>query len=86
MAGSGSMTVSRVSVTTSATKLADADTERESLLVRPIDGDVFIGNANTVTTGTGFKLKQDEALTLESSSAVWAIAAGTVAVSVIAEV
>jgi hypothetical protein len=80
------MTVSRVSVTTAATKLADASTERESLLVRPIDGDVYVGDSNAVTTGTGFLVERGQSLTLESGDAAWAIAAGTVAVCVLAEV
>jgi len=86
MAISGTLAVSRVSVTTAATKLADASTERESLVIRPVDGDIYVGRANTVTTATGFKVRKDEGLTLESGDSVWAIAAGTVAVCVLAEV
>ena len=85
MAGSGTMTVSRVSVTTAATKLADASTERESLVIRPVDGDIWVGRANTVTAANGFKVKKDEGLTLESGDSVWAIAGATVDVCVLAE-
>lgn len=85
MARSGGMTVSRVSVTTSATLLSAAAKDRESVLIRPITGDIYVGDANTVTTNTGFLVKQDEALTLDNNEAVWGIAAGTVAVSVLVE-
>ena len=84
MAAAG-MTVTRVSVTTSATQLRAANAARQAVLVRPMDGTIYVGDSNAVTTATGFPVDEDEALSLENGESVFAIASGTVAVAVLEE-
>lgn len=85
MAIAAGMTVTRVSVTTSATQLSAANSGRQSVLVRPINGTIYVGDSNAVTTSTGFPVNTSEALVLLNGEPVFGIAAGTVAVAVLEE-
>jgi hypothetical protein len=85
MAIAAGMTVTRVSVTTSATQLKAANADRQRILVRPITSTVYVGDSNAVTTGNGFPVAGDTTLDLRNGEAVWAIAAGTVGVAVLEE-
>jgi hypothetical protein len=85
MAIAAGMTVTRVSVTTSATQLRAANSSRQAVLVRPLDGTIYVGDSNAVTTATGFPVKTDEALVLANGEPVFAVAGGTVAVAVLEE-
>lgn len=85
MAIAAGMTVTRVSVTTSATQLRAANSSRQAVLVRPINGTIYVGDSNAVTTATGFPVNESEALVLANGEPVFAIAGGTVAVAVLEE-
>jgi hypothetical protein len=61
---------------TSAVELkAGASTlsSRISLLVRPVDADLYIGSSSGVTTSNGFLIKKDEIATLSITAPVWGI-------------
>lgn len=75
-----------VSVTTSATQLAAARTDRRKVkLVMHGAADVFIGPTDQVTTATGVLLvgTKGTQMEIETTAAIWAVAGGTVAVGVI---
>ena len=90
-----SISTSQVSVSTTATKLADIETgeeddsslERFSVTFRNTHATsvLFLGGS-AVTTGTGFRVKPDESFTLSNSGEIWGIAdSGTITVDVLKE-
>jgi hypothetical protein len=54
----------------------------QTVVVRPMDGDIYLGGTASVTTAAGFPVKQDEVFAIDAASAVYAIAAANVAVRV----
>jgi hypothetical protein len=81
---------SRITVGTTAVQLiAAASTNLEGWISVPTsDGDdaIYLGPSNAVTTATGFRFENGDALlrmNLTSTDAVWAISAGLVPVSVL---
>lgn len=75
-----------VTVATTATLLATADADGETITVRNIgEADIFLGNAS-VTTANGFTLSATEALSFdfEGGASLYGICAtGTVAVRIL---
>lgn len=80
------LSTAAVTVATTATLLATADSDGEAVTVRNVGGaDIFIG-ASGVTTANGFTLSDGEVIgfDLEGGASIYAIAAaGTVAVRVL---
>jgi hypothetical protein len=82
-----SLTSDQVPIGTSATRVFNALRTRDRLTLAARGGDVFLG-ASGVTTGTGYLLKQDTSVCIESTAAVYAVAAaaGVATVHVLAEI
>lgn len=59
---------------------------RAALHIRPVGGTIYLANSSAVTVGTGYALPDGQALRIEATDAVYAIAAGPVDVSILAEV
>lgn len=79
---SGGVNAAKVACPTSATLLCAARPQRKGLVVRAIDGVVYIGKSDVLTT-TGFRLEIGDSLTVGYTDAVYGIAAsGTVDVRV----
>ena len=79
-------TFGRVAVGTTATQVDAGNRSRAGILVKPIDGTVYVGDSAAVTAATGFPLAAGEGLELTNVEAVWAVAgSGTVDVAVIEE-
>lgn len=83
----GPSTYGALSVTTSATEVkvgASALEERIVVSIQPLDGDVFLGYDNSVTTSTGTKIFKGQYVELERTNtvALWLIAAATVDVRI----
>lgn len=80
--GGASFTVAQVSVTTSATKIYSAPSAFSSrwrgVIIRNGDSanPIYIGPDNTVTSGTGYIIKANEAFVLPVQADVWGIATG----------
>lgn len=59
---------------------------RISLLIRPLDGDIWIGFSSSVASGNsgnGFLLKRDEVASLAANNSIWAVSSsGTKKVSI----
>lgn len=69
-----------------AVQLAPELRTRAALHIRPTGGAIFIASSASVTTGTGYTVPDGQAVRIEATDSVYAIAAGNVDVSVMAEV
>lgn len=77
-----------LSVTTSAQEVkvgASTLQDRKFVTIQPLDGDVYFGYSNSVTTSNGTKIYRDQVFPIEAGEAleVWVIAdSGTVDVRI----
>tara|TARA_B100001094_G_C18044685_1_gene726774 strand:- start:203 stop:787 length:585 start_codon:yes stop_codon:yes gene_type:complete len=72
------LAMTQANVTGSAASLISTGTGTRAVAVAPQDGDIYIGDSNSVTTANGFKVAMGGAITLTSNDEVFAIAGGTV--------
>lgn len=85
-----SIKTSAANATTAASRVVTANADRASVTIQVIStatASCFVGEANTVTTSTGFEIQPGGALTLdlEPGDEVWIIAASTQAYRVLEE-
>ena len=80
----GAVLSKRPNVTTTRSVITTGLASRNSVLIRPMDGDIFVGDV-TVTAANGYKIAQDEqvAINLRESVDLYAIAESTVAVALL---
>ena len=71
-------------VTTSAASLVAAGGAR-TVLIRPTDGDIYVGSSSSVTTSNGMLVAQNETLSFTSGDELFAIAAASVDVRIFTE-
>jgi hypothetical protein len=64
-----------VNIGVAATLIADLNSDRRSLLVQAVGGDIYVGYDATVTAATGFPVKKDASFKSEFTGTVYGIAA-----------
>lgn len=84
ISGSSTIANAAATVSTSAGSLVAAGGSRV-VLIRPTDGDIYIGSSSSVTTSNGFLVKQNEVFNYTSGAELFAIAAAAVNLSVFTE-
>jgi hypothetical protein len=75
-----------VSVSTTATLIKAATASRKTLLVQPLDGDIYFGSDASVTTSNGVLIRQLTGMVIENVGDVYAIAAAATDVRFFEEV
>lgn len=85
VSGTSTITMADPNVTTSAASLVAASAVSRTVLIRPIDGDIYLGNVVGVTVTTGFLVKSGEVFNYTSGDELFARAGGTVDVRLFTE-
>ena len=83
--GTSTISISDPNVTTSAASLVAASGASRTVLIRPITGDIYLGDVVGVTTSTGFQVKSGEVFNYTSGDELFARAGGTVDVRLFTE-
>lgn len=81
-------TVANLEVTGAASVIAPENLNRRSILIRPVYGDVYVGFDAAINTGSGFRVRVGDSLSLETTQDVYAIvgAGNTETVQVLEEI
>ena len=74
--GNDTATYGAVSIGVAATQIVAAVAGRSSVLITPVDGDIYFGYDNLVTTANGFPVKLGESLEVKGTMALFGIRAG----------
>jgi hypothetical protein len=76
------LTIGTVATEISAISSQYGRTRKSTTVVRPLDGDIYVGGQG-VTTANGLLIKQDELFAIDAADDIYAIAAADVNVRVL---